>query len=811
MLADVLILAPESPKDQILTYMIPQEWEMECVPGSVFKAPVLNQFREALVLNLHNRTPEGIRLKALDQNLFDGPVLNPVALALAQWISDYYACSMNKAVALFIPPQIRKRREKRWFLDEECVRRNETALFENPLEEALLALFRKPEGLTAGQIQAKLGQNGWNLAQSWIQKGYTREVTNYIPQVSVKESFQLHLALDLSEIKEIKGWNRRAPKQKALLNALAEGPVDLDILKKRGLIVPGLVNRLAQKGWIRIRSKRAQRDPMTETLRQKEPPSRLMPEQSQALKAILKDVEAGVHQEHLIFGVTGSGKTEVFLRAAGAVIAKSRQVLYLVPEIALTPQVAVNAAQRFEGKVAILHSAMTLGERYDEWERVRNRDAWLIIGPRSALFAPFQDLGMIIIDEEHETTYKQSEPDPRYDARKTAEVLAKLHQAVLIRGSATPSLLTYSRAMAGEVAMSQLPGRVGRRAMPAVELVNMSKEMKEGWRKPLSRPLLEALNAVVAKGEQAILLMNRRGYHTYVLCRECGKSLLCPRCSISMTYHKNGEILMCHYCGEKRRAPARCPVCGSAALQYMGTGTERVADALKAALPGYPILRMDMDTTRGKGSHTAILKAFQDQRAQVLVGTQMVAKGLDFPRVTLVGVIHVDGLLNLPDYQGAERTFQLVVQAAGRAGRGERPGKVMIQTFDPSNPLFQTIGQYDYNACYEKEIQFRRLMEYPPKVHLARILISSKNENAGMLLASRLTDFIDKIKMKEITVLGPAPAPVFRVRERIRHHIILRCPAAEALTGLLNQVRRWLLQLDAEPRVILDMDPQTLL
>jgi primosomal protein N' (replication factor Y) len=718
---------------------------------------------------------------------------------------------MNKAVALFMPPQIRKRREKRWFLNAEQVRRNETALFEDPLEEALLELFQKSEGLTASQIQNKLGPHGWHLAQSWIQKDYAREVTDYIPRVSVKESFRLHLTLDPSEREGTKGWDRGAPKQKALLDALANGPVDLDILKGQGLITPGLVKRLTQKGWIRIQSKRARRDPMTETLRQKAPPSCLTPAQAQALNAILKDVEAGVHQEHLIFGVTGSGKTEVFLRAAEAVIAKGRQVLYLVPEIALTPQVAVNAAQRFEGRVAILHSAMTLGERYDEWERVRSWDAWLIIGPRSALFAPFQNLGMIIIDEEHENTYKQSEPDPRYDARKTAEILAKLHHAVLVRGSATPSLLTYSRAMAGEVTLSRLPGRVGSRAMPAVELVDMSKEMKEGWRKPLSRPLLEALNAAVAKGEQAILLMNRRGYHTYVLCGECGKSLLCPRCSISMTYHKSGETLMCHYCGEKRRPPARCPACGSAALQYMGTGTERVADALKAALPDHSILRMDMDTTRGKGSHTAILKAFQDQQAQVLVGTQMVAKGLDFPKVTLVGIIHVDGLLNLPDYQGAERAFQLVVQAAGRAGRGDRPGKVMIQTFDPGNPLFQTIGQYDYNAFYEKEIQFRRLMEYPPQVHLARILISSKDENTGMLLASRLIDFMDKIKMKEITVLGPAPAPVFRVKERIRHHIILRCPAAEVLTGLLNQVRRWLLPLDAEPRVILDMDPQNLL
>ncbi|MDR1206316.1 MAG: primosomal protein N' [Peptococcaceae bacterium] len=809
MLADVLILASESPRDQVLTYLIPRKFERECVPGTVFKAPVLNRFREGLVLRIHDQAPEGIHLKSLAQNLFGDPVLSGRALELASWMSEYYACSMNKAAALFMPPQIRKRPEQVYALRADAYE-GDKALFESSLETRLLGLFRTRGDVKAGQIRKALGQEGLDLVQAWVKKGYVYADTAYIARVEGKRASRAELTGGAPGADELSRMANHAPRQKALLEALADGPVDLGILRQQGLTAPGLLGRLERKGWIRVESDRVRRNPMTETLQNKPSPAQLTEEQAEALGGILKGIQAGEAEERLIFGVTGSGKTEVFLRAAEAVIQKGRQVLYMVPEIALTPQVAAGAARRFDGGAAMLHSAMSLGERYDEWGRIQSGEARLIIGPRSALFAPFQDLGMIIIDEEHENTYKQNEPDPRYDARKTAQVLARLHHALLIRGSATPSLLTYSRALAGEIALSRLTDRVARRPMPEIQLVNMSAEMRDGWRKPLSRPLLEALNTVINRGEQAILLMNRRGYHTYVFCRECGKTLACPRCSISMTYHKSEEMMICHYCGERRPLPARCPACGSSALQYMGTGTERVTDALKTELAGKAVLRMDTDTTRTKGSHTNILKAFQSSEAQVLVGTQMVAKGLDFPLVTLVGIIHVDGLLNLPDYQGAERAFQMVVQAAGRAGRGERPGRVMIQTFDPGNPLFQTIRDYDYETFFEKEIQFREAMEYPPKMGLARILISSKEEKEGLETASRLTDFVNEIKIEAVTVLGPSPAPVFRIQDRFRHHIILRCPFEAGLTELLNQVRRRLIQGSPEPRVILDRDPQTL-
>jgi primosomal protein N' (replication factor Y) len=810
MLADVLLLAYESPKDQVLTYLIPVKSETECVPGAAFKVPVLNQFRDGLVLRVHDQAPEGVRLKYLDQKLFGFPVLSERALALALWMSEYYACSMNKAVALFIPPQIRRRPEQTYVLSENAYEAGKP-LFESSLEARLLLLFRRMGDVRAGQIRSALGREGSDLVQEWIKKGYVRGRTVYASKVSARQSRRVELTGGAPEGDELNRLAGRAPKQKALLEALADGPVDLGILRRQGLAAPELLRRAEGKGWIRMESGRILRDPMAETLEKKQSPAQLTEEQGEALDRVLEGAETGEGGEHLIFGVTGSGKTEVFLRAAEAVIQKGRQVLYMVPEIALTPQVAAGAVQRFDGEVAILHSAMSLGERYDEWDRVRNGEARLIIGPRSALFAPFQDLGMIIIDEEHENTYKQNEPDPRYDARRTAEVLAKLHGALLVRGSATPSLLTYSRALSGDIRLSRLTGRVGRRAMPEIRLIDMTGEMRDGWRKPLSRPLLEALNTVADRDEQAILLMNRRGYHTYVFCRECGKSLVCPRCSISMTYHKSQEMLICHYCGEKKRLPARCPACGSNALQNMGTGTERVADTLKTELAGQTVLRMDADTTRVKGSHTSILKAFQNNEARVLVGTQMVAKGLDFPRVTLVGIIHVDGLLNMPDYQGAERAFQMVVQAAGRAGRGDRPGTVMIQTFDPGNPLFRTIREYDFEAFYEKEIQFRELMDYPPKTCLARVLVSSKEEKEGFETASQLTDFINEIKMDSVTVLGSAPAPVFRIQDRFRYHIILRCHSEGDMTGLLNQLRRRLIgDGEAEPRVILDRDPQTL-
>jgi primosomal protein N' (replication factor Y) len=560
----------------------------------------------------------------------------------------------------------------------------------------------------------------------------------------------------------------------------------------------------------------------------------LTADQQKAFDQVRLDIERGRAGRHLLFGVTGSGKTEVYLRCAALARDLGRQTIYLVPEISLVPQLAAKAAAWFDGQVAILHSNLTPAQRFAEWDRIRRGEVKLIIGPRSALFAPVARLGLIVIDEEHENTYKQSEPEPRYDARKTAEILGRLWRAPVVRGSATPDLESVRRWEMGELQPARLPGRVAARPMPAFTWVDMRKELREGHPHPVSRALLAALAERKAKGEQAILLMNRRGFHPYVLCRDCGKSLECPRCSIPLTYHRpaggGGQPagvagrgrgwaeegrLICHYCDYQSGATLACPHCGSRLLQYMGTGTQRVEDYLAREIPELRVLRLDMDSTARPGSHGKILRAFQAGEADALLGTQMVAKGFDFPLVTLSAVLHIDGILNLPDYQSGERAFQLILQTAGRAGRGERPGQVMVQTFYPENPLLRLAEQGDFLSFYQKEMACRQALDYPPAKVSARILVSASREEDAKAGLEEIYDHCRQSLPPEraaaVVWLGPARAPLERIKNRWRWHLILLAASWAPLASCLVSAREKAAAWGDEPRLILDMEPRSLL
>jgi primosomal protein N' (replication factor Y) len=541
----------------------------------------------------------------------------------------------------------------------------------------------------------------------------------------------------------------------------------------------------------------------------------LSPDQKRAYDTVCQDMQAAGQGRHLLFGVTGSGKTEIYLRLASLARDMGKQTIYLVPEISLVPQLAAKAQQWFYRQVAILHSNLTPSQRFAEWQRIREGEVMLVIGPRSALFAPVKDLGLIIIDEEHESTYKQSEPEPRYDARKTAETLARLWRATVVRGSATPDLESLYRAERGEIRVSLLPERIGARPMPPIQWIDMNREMKEGHPYPVSRLLLGALRERKGKGEQAILLINRRGYHTYVLCRDCGKSLECPRCSIPLTYHRYAapEKMICHYCGYQSGLWEACPHCGGKMLQFMGTGTQRVMDYLQREIPSLSLLRLDMDSTAKAGSHNEILKMFQEGRADALVGTQMVAKGFDFPRVTLSAVLHIDGVINLPDYQGSERAIQLILQTAGRAGRGPLPGEVMVQTFYPENPVLKLAGAYDYMAFYRNEAALRKALDYPPYKKCARILVTGASDEDVEGRLAEIAGYCRAILPAEeagaIFWLGPAKAPLERINNRWRRHLILLAdrwaPLAHCLGAVKNKAAAW----GEEPRIILDMEPKS--
>ncbi|MGB9886244.1 MAG: replication restart helicase PriA [Moorellales bacterium] len=563
--------------------------------------------------------------------------------------------------------------------------------------------------------------------------------------------------------------NRRAPKQAEVLARLlrvsASYPVPVEQLgaDRRTL------RCLQERGLVRIEPKA-----VAPTFSPGRPPSYpLTPAQRQALVDITEAVRAHQFRSILLHGVTGSGKTEVYLQAIAATLAAGRQAIFLVPEIALTPPMVGQLRERFGNQVAILHSQLSAGERRQAWHRLARGEIGVAVGARSAVFAPVPRLGLIVIDEEHETSYKQENP-PRYHAREVAWKRAQLASAVLLMGSATPSLETYFWAHRGVIKLLTLGERVDRRRLPEASIVDMREELRQGNPGILSRYLEYRLEQTLNRGEQAVLFLNRRGYHTVLVCRQCGQPWRCRSCDISLTYHRQDHRLRCHYCGFSTTPAASCPACGSRDWIGLGTGTQRVEEELKVRWPRARILRLDTDVIRHRGVYQDVYEAFRKGEAEILLGTQMVAKGFNFPRVTLVGVINADVTLNLPDFRARERTFQLLTQVGGRAGRGEKPGEVVIQTYCPEDYSIEAASHHNYLAFYHREIEQRRRLGYPPFSYLLLIVVSAPRDERARRAAEELHGRLASFISEGETLLGPAPAPVPRLQGRYRYQMILK-------------------------------------
>ena len=598
-------------------------------------------------------------------------------------------------------------------------------------------------------------------------------------EVKTLKITQYRLLLEDEVAHEIaEGVRKRAPRQAALLEYLVGNGGDAALpalVDHLGEGVRGALKVALAKGWIEAGESLKRRDPFGGEQVAAQAPPNLTPEQAAALASIQQELLAppGFRQPVLIHGVTGSGKTELYLRAIAAVREKGKQAICLVPEIALTPQMIGRFRARFGAAVAVLHSALSAGEKFDEWQRIRRGDVSIVVGARSAIFAPFENVGLIIIDEEHEHSYKQESPAPCYHAREVAEERAQLEGALLVLGSATPALESFHKAQNGQYRLVSMLHRVDIRPMPPVTLVDMRDELQTGNRSIFSRALQEALDQTMAAGQQAILFLNRRGYNTFIMCRNCGEAVTCPNCAVAMTYHLGENHLNCHYCDHQTRVPVICPTCKSKQIRHMGAGTERVEEELNRLYPRIRVARMDVDTTRRKGSHAAILKLFGERKVDVLVGTQMIAKGLDFPEVTLVGVVLADTSLNLPDFRAAERTFQLVTQVAGRAGRGLKPGRVLVQTYQPDHYSLLTSQHHDFQSFYDQEMLFRRDQDYPPFSHLIRMVVTGAEEAPVMQTVAAIAELLQQRKFSG-QVLGPAPAPLAKLRGQFRHHIVLK-------------------------------------
>ncbi len=597
-----------------------------------------------------------------------------------------------------------------------------------------------------------------------------------------------------------------ATQQRAVLDALEAGPVRVAELAADLGSVDGALKKLAEHGAVTVEKRRRLRDAhVGERLAPRH--AHLTRGQEDALSAIQEASDDG--GVVVLDGVTGSGKTEVYLRAIERALTTGGSACVLVPEISLTPQTVGRFRARFGDDVAVLHSRLSAGERYDQWDQVRSGAARIVVGARSALFAPLKDLRLIIIDEEHESSYKQGSA-PRYHARDVAERLASAHGAVLVLGSASPSMETLHRCDTGAWRRVELPDRVNDKPLPPVVVVDMASEFADGHRSMFSRPLKAALEEVMHAGEKAVLFLNRRGFASFLLCRECGFVPQCDSCSTSLTYHEVGTRLQCHHCGTTRPVPAKCPKCDSPYLRQFGAGTQRVQSELESLFPDWPIVRMDADTTKGKGAHERLLAEFESLPSGVLLGTQMIAKGLDYPEVTLVGVIAADVTLNLPDFRAGERTYQLLEQVAGRAGRGDRPGRVVVQTYWPDHPAVRAAAAHDPSVFYTEERQLRRELGYPPFGRLANVLVWGPRESDVKTLAEAAAAALRDSVPESFSVMGPSPAPLARLKNVWRWHVIVKAPEGEELAGPVGLALRAIKRAEGATMVA-DVDPLDLM
>ncbi|MHB9094342.1 MAG: primosomal protein N', partial [Eubacteriales bacterium] len=673
--AEIIVDVTAKKLDRIFHYRVPQALSQCLAVGMRVIVPFGKRTVEGYILGFCD-TPEVVEIRDIIDIIEDEPMLNRDLLALAGWISERYMCSVVDAIHSMMPAGAR-------MVGYKYIVPVNLDLTSEKLEDMLTGSETEVYNYIVSHRKTLYNDVrkvfGDRLCRFSVKKLTTLGLVEGFGEMKAKAGPRLIQtigpALPEKELAVIiTGLAGKAPRQAAVLKAaLDRESSSVRELAAAAGTTPGTVRELVKKGYLVSKETQVFRDPYGSRAFEHTEPLSPTRDQSAALKEIIGAIGRGHYETFLLNGVTGSGKTEVYLQAIAYCLAKDREAIVLVPEISLTPQMVERFKGRFGSQVAVLHSRLSTGERYDEWTLIKEGRVKVVVGARSAVFAPFTNLGLIIVDEEHETSYKQ-EDSPKYHAREVAVARARLCSGVVVLGSATPSLESYTRAVAGKYRLLDLDSRVQDRPLPAVEVIDLREEMHAGHRSIFSRRLIEKIKGVLERQEQIILFLNRRGYSTFVVCRDCGLVMKCPKCSITLTLHAGANVLRCHYCDFSRKAPEICPKCASKSIRHFGVGTQKVEEEAARWFPEARVARMDMDTTTGKGSHERILNSFKEGKVDILVGTQMIAKGLDFPRVTLVGVITADTALNLPDFRAAERTFQLLTQVAGRAGRGSTPG-----------------------------------------------------------------------------------------------------------------------------------------
>ena len=817
-------------------YHLPANLEGRVPLGALVEAPFGRQDVQGVVLGFVDE-PQVPYTRPVTRLVDPEAVLTPAQIRLARWMSEHFLAPLAMCIDLMLPPGLSQRAD---VLYAPVHGRSEPAPRELPAMQAdLLALLSRRGPLRGRQIDAAFPHHNWRPAASALERRGWITATSLLPPPEVRpkvvRTAQLAMPPEAVAAALPKLGRAASPafnRRRAILDFLQREPWPVEVrwvYAETGGTSTDL-ERLAELGLIRLSESHIWRDPLSETEYLPAEPPELTPDQAR----VWADIRAALHlpapKPILLHGVTGSGKTEIYLRAAAETLSRGKQAIVLVPEISLTPQTVRRFTARFPGRVGLMHSGLSAGENYDTWRRARRGELAVIVGARSALFAPLPDIGLIVVDECHDGSYYQDNLPPFYHAVGAAIAYAQFTGAACLLGSATPDVVHAYLARQGRWQLLGLPARIlahrqtvshqlaqagsarsvpvmddriAHLELPPVRLVDMRAELKSGNRSLFSAALLEALRQTLAAGQQAILFLNRRGTATYVFCRECGAILRCPRCELPLTYHTDAEggrnSLVCHHCGYRRRMPTRCPQCGSSAIRRFGAGTERVEAEVQELLPGARTLRWDAETTQKKGAHEVILSHFANHRADVLIGTQMLAKGLDLPLVTLVGVVLADVGLSLPDYRAAERTFQVLTQVAGRAGRSPLGGQVILQTFQPEHYAIQAASRHDYEEFYRLELEQRRRLRYPPFFRLVRLEYRHREEEraraAAESLAANLRRWIVEGDRRATDLIGPAPCFYSRLNDLYRWQIVLRGPDP---AGLLRgrDLGEWKIQVD---------------
>ncbi|MDR4199065.1 primosomal protein N' [Bacillus sp. FSL W7-1034] len=778
MIAEVIVDVTTKAIDRPFDYRVPDRFKGLVKAGMRVVVPFGPRKIQGFVTKIKEETDvQSGNIKDI-VDLFDlSPVLTDELLELSHWLTEKTLSYHITALQSMLPAAMKAKYEKEI-----------QVLSAEELPQSLKELFGQQESI----LYADIPPEQLKPIQKHVQKGHL-EVRYHVSQKSGKKKVRtLQIAVTKEKLEEKQEQlKKNAVKQKALLTFLFQANettfLAKDLQQQTGASSQ-TIKALIQEGLLTESYEEIYRDPYRDRKFTPSTPLDLTTEQAEAAKPIHQAVSDEKHETFLLHGVTGSGKTEIYLQTIDHVLQKGKEAIVLVPEISLTPQMVQRFKERFGSNVAVLHSGLSTGEKYDEWRKIHRKEVKLVVGARSAVFAPFENLGMIIIDEEHESSYKQEEM-PRYHAKDVAIERAGRHQCPVVLGSATPSLESYARAKKGVYTLLTLKRRVNQQQLPHVSLIDMREELRNGNRSMFSEELMLRLKEVLERKEQAVLFLNKRGYSSFVMCRDCGYVEQCPHCEISLTYHRFQKRLKCHYCGHEAPVPAECPECHSEHIRYFGTGTQRVEEELTKVLPEARVIRMDVDTTSRKGAHEKLLTSFGNKEADILLGTQMIAKGLDFPDVTLVGVLSADTSLHIPDFRSSEKTFQLLTQVSGRAGRHEKAGSVIIQSYTPSHYSIELTKQHDYEAFYEQEMLHRRHQSYPPFYFLAMVTVSHEEVTKAAHVTDKIVQFLKMNCAPNTRILGPAASPIAKIKDRYRYQCVIKYKRENELASLLRKIQ----------------------